>query len=71
MVDAVKALPREIKDIMELHVWNIKQLDGINRKNELGAKSIPSIAIAGEVVFASTIPPEEELIAAIQRRYAV
>lgn len=64
MVEAVKVLPREIQDIIEVRTWNVKELEGIKRKAALQAK-VPSIAINGEVVFQSGIPVEEDLISAI------
>lgn len=70
MVESVKALPKEIQDIIDLQVWNIKRIDGIKRKMSLCAKSIPSIAMNQEMVFESTIPPQEDLISAIQKRYS-
>lgn len=71
MVEAVKALPPEIQENIELRVWNVKTREGIRRKQELGARCIPGIAVDCEMVFESTIPPQEELIAAISRRRPV
>lgn len=68
MVESVKVLPQEILDLIEVRVWNVKELPGIERKSELRARCIPSIAIGHEVVFESTIPPQEELIDAIKKR---
>lgn len=53
--------------MIEVQVWNVKELSGIERKSALRAKCIPSIAINNAVVFESTIPPQDELIAAIRR----
>lgn len=68
MVDSVKALPKEIIERVDLRVWNVKKLEGIEKKKELGAKGVPSIAINREVVFQSGIPQEDELIEAILSR---
>jgi hypothetical protein len=57
-----------VQDLIEVHIWNVKELQGIIRKKELRAKVVPSIAINGEVVFQSGIPQHEELISAIQER---
>ena len=68
MVEAVKVLPKEIQDAIEVSLWNVKELQGIKRKKELGARAVPSIAINGEVVFQSGIPQHEELMEAICER---
>ncbi|MQL52724.1 hypothetical protein GFC01_10710 [Desulfofundulus thermobenzoicus] len=68
MAEAVKALPQEIQDLIEAHIWNVKTREGIERKAELKAKVIPSIALNGELVYESAIPPREDLIAAILKR---
>jgi len=66
MAEAVKVLPQEIQAIVEVRIWNVKTLDGIIRKRELGSKCIPSIAINNNMVFESGIPLQEELITAIR-----
>ena len=68
MVESVKVLPQEIQDVIEVNIWNVKQLEGIKKKKELGAKTVPSIAVDGKVVFQSGIPQHDELIAAIRER---
>jgi len=68
MVESVKVLPKEIQDVIEVNIWNVKQLEGIKKKKELRAKAVPSIAVDGRVVFQSRIPEHDELIAAIRER---
>jgi hypothetical protein len=68
MVESVKVLPKEIQDLIEVNIWNVKQLEGIKKKKELRAKTVPSIAVDGRVVFQSGIPQHDELIAAIRER---
>ena len=68
MVQSVKVLPKEIQEVIEVRLWNVKELQGIKRKKELRAKAVPSIAINEEVVFQSGIPQHEELIIAIRER---
>ena len=68
MVESVKVLPQEIQDLIDVHIWNVKELQGITRKKELGAKVVPSIAINGEVIFQAGIPLHDELISAIRER---
>ncbi len=66
MVEAVKVLPEEVQQLMDVHIWNVKELQGIMRKKEMGAKVVPTIAINGKVVFQSGIPQHEELVLAIR-----
>jgi hypothetical protein len=68
MVESVQVLPKEIQDVIEVNIWNVKQLEGIKKKKELRAKAVPSIAVDGRVVFQSGIPQHDELIAAIRER---
>ena len=68
MVQSVKVLPKEIQECIEVRIWNVKELQGVKRKKEIGAKAVPSIAINEEVVFQSGIPQHEELIDAIRER---
>ena len=68
MVESVKVLPKEIQDVIEVSIWNVKQLEGIKKKKELKSKAVPSIAVDGRVVFQSGIPHHDELIAAIRER---
>ncbi len=68
MVEAVKDLPEDVQDLMEVFIWNVKELQGITKKKELRAKVVPAIAINGEVVFQSGIPQHEELLMAIRKR---
>ena len=69
MAQSVQELPNEIQSIMEVREWDLRTRAGVTRFKELRAKSLPTIAINGELVFESLIPPQEELIQAIQQRY--
>lgn len=69
MLEAVKALPQEIQDIIEVHEWDLRTREGVNRFLKLGAKSLPSIAIDGELVFEAIIPFQEDLAAAILSKF--
>jgi hypothetical protein len=68
MVESVKVLPKEIQDVIEVHTWDVKKLEGIKKKKELRARIVPSIAVNGEVLFQSGIPQQDELSAAILER---
>lgn len=69
MAESVKVLPPEIQDIIEVHEWDMRTREGVQRFRELKARSLPSVALDGELVYESLIPMQEELIAEIRRRY--
>ena len=69
MAEAVKALPREIQDLMEVREWDMRTREGVNRFRELKAKSLPSIALDEQLVYESLIPGQEELAEEIRRRW--
>ncbi len=68
MAESVRSLPKEILDRVEVREWDMRTREGIRRFNELGARSLPSIAIDGELVFEAIIPGQEELAAEILKR---
>ncbi len=68
MVQAARDLPQEIQAIIEVREWDMRTLDAVRLFKENQIKKLPSIAIAGELVFESLIPDQEEFIDAIQRR---
>ena len=43
--------------------------EGVQRFLELKAKSLPSVALDGDLVYESLIPMQQELIDEILRRY--
>jgi hypothetical protein len=67
MIAAVKALPQELQDTIEYRQWSLRTLEGVQRFRELGAKSLPALAINGTLTFEAEIPPTEALVAAIER----
>ena len=69
MAEAVKVLPEDIQQIITVDNWDMRTRQGVQRFRELKAKSLPSIALDGELVYESLIPMQEELIAAIRQRY--
>ena len=54
---------------MNVHEWDLRTREGIQRFKQLRAKSLPSVALNEELVFEAIIPPQEELIQAILDRY--
>ncbi len=69
MAESVKVLPPEIKKIINVQKWDMRTLEGIQRFKELKAKSLPSVALDGELVYEAIIPMQEELIEEIFRRH--
>jgi len=55
--------------VIDIREWDMRTREGIKRFKELRARSLPSIALNGELVFVAAIPPQEELIQAIKDRY--
>jgi hypothetical protein len=69
MAESVKVLPEDIKELIDANEWDMRTREGVRRFTELKAKSLPSIALDGDLVWESLIPMQEELIAEIKRRY--
>ncbi|MGD8297024.1 MAG: hypothetical protein PVH37_10550 [Desulfobacterales bacterium] len=69
MAESVKALPDSIQNMIEVQEWDMRTLEGVARFKDLKAKSLPSIALDGDLVYESIIPMQEELIAEIDKRY--
>ena len=69
MAKSVKDLPDETKELIDIREWDMRTLEGNRRFLELKAKSLPSIALDGELMYESLIPGQEELIDEIQRRW--
>jgi hypothetical protein len=69
MAESVKVLPEDIQQLIEVHEWDMRTREGVQRFRELKAKSLPSVALDGELTYESLIPMQEEIIAEIQRRH--
>ncbi|MBM4305627.1 MAG: hypothetical protein FJ115_13075 [Deltaproteobacteria bacterium] len=61
-------LPKEIKDRIDYYEWSLRNREGIEMFRKFKARSLPSIAINGELCFESLIPTEENLIQAITQK---
>ena len=70
MAESVRVLPEDIQKLIEVHQWDMRTRLGVQRFRELKARSLPSVALDGELVYEAIIPPQEELIEAIQKRNA-
>jgi hypothetical protein len=69
MAESVRVLPEEIREIIEVQEWDMRTRQGIQRFKELRAKSLPSVALDGDLVYEAIIPGQEELCDEIRRRY--
>jgi hypothetical protein len=69
MAESVKVLPDEIQALIEVHEWDMRTRQGVERFRELRARSLPSVALDGELVYEALIPMQEELMAEIRRRH--
>ena len=70
MAESVRVLPEEIQKLIEVHQWDMRTRPGVQRFRELKARSLPSVALDGDLAYEAIIPPQEELIEAIRKRYA-
>ena len=69
MAESVKVLPDDIQQIVTVHEWDMRTREGVHKFRQLKAKSLPSIALDGELVYEALIPMQEELIEEISKRY--
>jgi len=69
MAESVRVLPEEIQEIIEVHEWDMRTREGIQRFRDLRAKSLPSVALDGDLVYEAIIPGQEELCDELRRRY--
>lgn len=69
MAESVKVLPQEIQEMIEVFEWDLRTMEGVMRFREIGAKSLPSIAMDGTIVYSSIIPGQEVMIQEIQQRF--
>ncbi|MFH1243583.1 MAG: hypothetical protein V1689_14660 [Pseudomonadota bacterium] len=69
MAESVRVLPEEIQDLIEVREWDMRTREGIQRFRELKARSLPSVALDGELVYEAIIPGQEELSDEIRRRH--
>lgn len=69
MAESVKVLPVKIQDMIQVHEWDMRTHEGVHKFKQIKAKSLPSIAMDGEVVYASIIPGQEKLSDEISRRH--
>ncbi len=68
MVESVRKIAPQFNNIVEWREHKIKHQESVQFMTSLMVKNIPTICIDGKITFVSRIPPEDELIAAIQKR---
>jgi MtaA/CmuA family methyltransferase len=68
MVEAVKRVAPHFEGVVEWREHAIKKMEAVSFMSSLMVKNIPTICIDGKIAFVSKIPPERELVLAIQRR---
>lgn len=69
MAESVKALPENYQKMIIVSEWDMRTLEGVKRFKEIRAKSLPSIAMDDEIVYASIIPGQEILQEEILTRF--
>ncbi|MBN1416226.1 MAG: hypothetical protein JW973_14080 [Bacteroidales bacterium] len=68
MVESVKRIAPQFEGIVEWREHAIKRMEAVTFMASLMVKNIPTICIDGRIAFVSKIPPQHELIDAIQKR---
>jgi MtaA/CmuA family methyltransferase len=68
MVEAVKRVTPQFEGVVEWREHAIKRMEAVTFMSSLMVKNIPTICIDGKIAFVSKIPPQNQLIQAIQHR---
>ncbi len=68
MVEAVRRVAPQFEGVVEWREHAIKKMEGVSFMSSLMVKNIPTICIDGKIAFVSKIPPQSQLIQAIQLR---
>ncbi len=69
MAESVKVLPENYQKMIAVSQWDMRTLEGLKRFKEIGAKSLPSIAMDNEIVYSSIIPGQDTLQEEILKRF--
>jgi len=69
MAKSVQDLPKDIQQYIDVYQWDMRTLEGNKRFLELKGKSLPTIALDGDLMYESLIPGQDELISEITRRW--
>lgn len=65
MAKAVRDLPTEFQEMIEVREWDMRSPDAREYFAKKKVKKLPSIAIDGNIAFEALIPDQDELIDAI------
>jgi uroporphyrinogen decarboxylase len=68
MVEAVKRVAPHFEGVVEWREHAIKKMEAVTFMSSLMVKNIPTICIDGKIAFVSKIPPQNQLVQAIQAR---
>jgi uroporphyrinogen decarboxylase len=68
MVEAVKRIAPEFRDVVEWREHKIKYRESLVFMTSLMVRNVPTICIDGQITFVSRIPSKDELIQAINKR---
>lgn len=68
MVEAVKRVAPNFDGVVEWREHPIKKMEAVSFMSSMMVKNIPTICIDGKIIFVSQIPPQSQLIEAIQKR---
>jgi uroporphyrinogen decarboxylase len=68
MVEAVRRVAPQFEGVVEWREHPIKKMESVSFMSSLMVKNIPTICIDGKIVFVSKIPPQNQIIEAIQKR---
>ncbi len=71
MAKSVEDLPKEMQRYIDVRKWDMRTLEGNRRFLELKGRSLPAIALEGELVYESLIPGQDDLVAEIIRYWEV
>ncbi len=66
MAKSVRDLPDEIHALIEVREWDMHTAESRERFKTAKVKKLPSIAIAGNLVYEALIPDQDELIEKIK-----
>ena len=69
MAESVKVLPNDVQQLIDVQEWDMRTREGVARFRSLKAKSLPSVALDGKLVWEAIIPMQEELVTEIRRLY--
>ncbi len=68
MVEAVKRVTPHFEGVVEWREHAIKKMEAVTFMSSMMVKNIPTICIDGKIAFVSKIPPQNQLIQAVQQR---